>query len=181
MYIGIDQFTPLRIFFWRVTAAHVITYFLAGVVAYNFLGYEELFGSEPFSHFMKPIGSKAVAAGPALQLIRGLIISTVLWPFRSVFLESRYGWTYLWGLLFGLSILSTAAAAPGSVEGFIYTTIPPEKQLIGYFEVVPQTLAFSLIVFYWYKKPRRLWNILAVILVSLILLMSTMALLIPVR
>lgn len=157
----------------------MITYFLAGVVAYNFLGYEELFRSEPFSHFMRPVTSKAVAAGPALQLIRGLIISTVLWPFRGVFLESRHGWVYLWGLLFGLSILSAAAAAPGSVEGFIYTTIPPEKQLVGYFELIPQTLAFSLIVFYWYKKPRKLWNILAVIFVSLILLMSTMALLLP--
>jgi hypothetical protein len=87
----------------------------------------------------------------------------------------------LWGLIVGLSILSTAAAAPGSVEGFIYTTIPLEKQLVGYFEVIPQTLAFSLIVYYWYRTPRKLWNILAVILVSLILIMSSLALLIPAR
>ena len=166
-------------FLWRVTAAHITTYFLAGVCAYYFLNYRELFETPPFSSFMKPTTSLTVAAGPALQLIRGCIFSMALWPFRHVFLDTKYGWLKLWGLLVGLSILSTTAAAPGSVEGFIYTTIPVKKQVIGYFEVMPQTLLFSLIVYYWYKKPRKAWAVTAIVLVSVILLLTVAAIVLP--
>ena len=121
---------------------------------------------------MKPMNSTSVASGPAWQLVRGLILSIALWPFKSIFLNTRNGWLKLWVLLIGLSILSTAAAAPGSVEGFIYTTIPIEKQLLGYFEVVPQTLLFSLIVYYWYQKPLKGWNVIASILFTIILMLS---------
>ena len=162
-------------FFWRITSAHVITYFLMGLLASQILNYHELFETPPFSHFMKPMSSKAIAAGPALQLIRGLIFSIALWAFRDVFLNTKRGWLKLWGLLVGLSILSTTAAGPGSVEGFIYTTIPIEKQVIGYLEVLPQTLLFSLLVYQWYQKPRKVWNIVSGVLVGLILLMSLMA------
>ena len=163
------------IFCWRITSSHVITYFLMGLLASQILNYQELFETPPFSSFMKPLSSKAIAAGPALQLIRGLIFSLALWAFRDVFLKTKNGWLKLWGLLVGLSILSTTAAGPGSVEGFIYTTIPIEKQVIGYLEVLPQTLLFSLLVYYWYQKPGKAWNIVAGVLVGLILLMSGMA------
>ena len=159
----------------------MISYFLAGLFAYYFLNYKELFESEPFSHFMKPVDSKAVAAGPALQAVRGVVFSIALWPFRKAFLEVDYGWFKLWVLIVGLSILSTVGAAPGSIEGFIYTTIPVEKQVMGYLEVLPQTLAFSLMVFYWYRSPRKAWNWLSVIIVVLIILMSILALIIPVQ
>lgn len=163
-------------FFWRITSAHIITYFLAGVFAYQFLNYKELFQTFPFSAFMKPVDSPIIAAGPILQIIRGFIFSIALWSFRDIFLNTKYGWLKLWGLLLGLSILSTAAAAPGSVEGFIYTTIPVEKQVVGYLEVMPQTLLFSLIVYYWYKQSNRTWQILSIVLVSIIFLMSIMGL-----
>jgi hypothetical protein len=78
------------------------------------------------------------------------------------------------GALIGLSVLSTTAAASGSIEGFIYTTIPINKQVIGYLEVLPQTLLFSLIVYYWYKSPKMAWQIISIVLVSLILLMTVM-------
>ena len=163
------------VFTWRVIAAHMVTYFVTGLVAITFLDYQQLFESPPYSSFMKPMNSAAVAAGPALQLVRGLIFSLVLWPFRSVFFESRYGWLKLWALLVGLCTLSTTAAAPGSVEGFIYTTIPMNKQVLGYLEVLPQTLMFSLIVYYWNKYPRNLWTIISVVLVSIIVLISILA------
>ena len=161
-------------FFWRITSAHIITYFLAGICAYQFLNYKELFQTLPFSAFMKPVDSPIIAAGPILQIIRGFIFSIALWSFRDIFLNTKYGWLKLWGLLIGLSILSTAAAAPGSVEGFIYTTIPVEKQVVGYLEVIPQTLLFSLIVYYWYKQSNKTWHVIAIVLVSIIFLMSIM-------
>jgi len=90
------------------------------------------------------------------------------------FLFKRYGWLRLWALPVGLSVLSTTGPAPGSIEGFIYTRIPVASQLKGYIEVLPQTLLFSLMVFYWYKRPQRLWNLLSGILVCLMVLMSVL-------
>jgi hypothetical protein len=170
---------PFPVFLWRITSAHVITYTLVGIFASQFLNYQELFESAPYSSFMRPVTSSAVAVGPALQLFRGLIFSIALWPFKDIILNTRYGWLKLWGLLIGLSILSTTAAAPGSVEGFIYTSIPIQKQVIGYTEVLPQTLLFSLIVYYWYKKPKKAWNIISIVLVSIVLLISILALTLP--
>jgi hypothetical protein len=153
----------------------MISYFLAGIFAYNLVNYQELFETPPFSGFMKPMNSIAIVAGPALQFIRGIIFSIALWPFKETFLNTKYGWLKLWGLLVGLSILSTTAAAPGSIEGFIYTTIPIKKQVIGYIEVIPQTLLFSIMVYYWYKNPKKAWNIVSIVAVSLILLVVLLA------
>lgn len=157
----------------------MITYFLAGLLAFTFLNYAVLLQTPPYACFMKPMNSTAVAIGPALQVVRGLIFSLALWPFRTVILNTNYGWLKLWGLLVGLSILSTTAAATGSVEGLIYTTIPVEKQVVGYLEVVPQTLLFSLIVYYWYQHPRKAWTVLSIVLVGVIVLLSVAAMVVP--
>jgi len=143
----------------RVTSCHLVTYFIAGVLAYTLLDYGTLFQTGAFACLMRPISSRWVAAGPALQVIRGLIFAVALYPFKSVFLNSRQGWLKLWGLLVGLAIFSTAGAAPGSVEGIIYTKIPLGSQLIGLPEVLLQTLAFSLLVTTWHRHPHRAWAI----------------------
>jgi len=164
-------------FFWRITSSHMITYFVVGIIAAYLLNYQEAFENPPLSYLMKPIDSPWVAAGPGLQIFRGLVFSIVLWFFKENFLFQRYGWLKLWGLIVGLSILSTAGATPGSIEGLIYTKIPVTSQLNGYFELLPQTLFFSLLVYYWYKKPIMLWNVISIVLVSLIVIMSTLGVL----
>ncbi len=161
-------------FFWRITSSHVITYFLMGVLASTLLDYKVLFETPPLSYLMRPVDSPWVALGPALQVFRGLVFALALWLFKDRFLFQSFGWLKLWGLLVGLSVLSTTGAAPGSIEGLIYTNVPVSIQLGGYLEVLPQTLLFSWLVWYWYKKPGKIWNILSVILVLLIVLMSIM-------
>jgi len=158
-------------FFWRITSSHMITYFIMGIIAAAVLNYKVSFETPPLSYLMKPIDSSWVALGPALQVFRGFIFSVALWFFKDNFLYKKYGWLKLWGLIVGLCILSTAAAASGSIEGFIYTKIPVASQLKGYFEVLPQTLLFSLLVFYWYRKPKKLWNVLSIIMVSLLFIL----------
>lgn len=149
--------------FWRfagrVTSCHLVTYFIAGVIAYTFFDYGTLFQTDAFACLMRPISSRWVAAGPALQVIRGLIFAVALYSFQSVFLSDRQGWLKLWGLLVGLAIFSTSGAAPGSVEGMIYTKIPLSLQLIGLPEILLQTLAFSLLVTTWHRYPHRAWAI----------------------
>lgn len=165
------------VFFWRISASHMITYFLMGIIASTLLNYKEVFENPPLSYLMKPTDSFWVAAGPVLQIFRGLVFSIVLWFFKDSFLFKRYGWLKLWGLIVGLSILSTTGPTPGSIEGLIYTKIPIISQLEGYFEVLPQTLLFSLLVFYWYNKPKKYCNILSIILISIIVILCTLGML----
>jgi hypothetical protein len=39
---------PFSTFLWRITSAHVITYFLAGTMAFFLLDYREIFETPPF-------------------------------------------------------------------------------------------------------------------------------------
>jgi len=159
-------------FCWRVISLHMVTYFIFGILSATLFHYKDLFATETMSLLMKPVTSPWVAAGPMLQVIRGLIFALVLWPIRAVILKERYGWFYLWLLFLGLAILGTAGPSLGSTEGIIYTIIPVKQQLIGLPEVILQTLLFSVLLFYWYKKPLKAWNIINAVLVVLIILMS---------
>ena len=159
-------------FFTRVTACHVVTYTIFGILAYTLFEYATAFQSGNLASFMKPTGSKWVTLGPSFQLVRGLIFALALYPFRRVFLEEPRGWLKLWGLLLGLGILSTYGPAPGSVEGIVYTKLPPLGQILGLREVVAQSLAFCLLLVAWYRRPHRAWGIVMYALTVVFVLMS---------
>ena len=169
-----NQHYKFGTFFWRMASSQIVTYMVMGIIASNLLNYKEVFDS---SETLRAYDSPWIAAGPSLQVFRGLIFALALWYFKDNFLFQKHGWLKLWGLIVGLSILSTTAAAPGSVEGFIYTTIPFIDQVKGYLEVVPQVGLFSFFVCYWYAHPKKIWNILSIILVSLCIFMSMMGVL----
>jgi hypothetical protein len=166
-------------FFARVTACHMVTYFIAGATAFLLFDYATAFQSEHLACYMKPTDSVWVAVGPALQWIRGLVFAAALYPFRTIFLEGRQGWLKLWGLLLGLAILSTAGPAPGSVEGLIYTKIPPLDQLVGLREVVAQTLAFAWLLVAWYQHPHRAWGRVLYGLTAVVVLASVAGAVLP--
>jgi len=160
------------IFLWRTTAVHVITYFLVGIIAMNAFNYGNIFTSGNLGSFMKSLDSPWVALGPGLQVFRGLIFALVLWPFKSIFIDEDHGWLKLWVLFIGLSILSTFGPALGSIDGMIYTTIPIKHQLLFLPELLFQSFLLAFLISYWCRKPKKAYNILSIILVSLILLMS---------
>ena len=165
---------PFTTFALRVTSSHVVTYFLAGLAAVFLLDYRGQFLSETLGCYMLPVDAPLVALGPAFQVVRGLIAAAVLYPFRRVFLDPPRGWLLLWALVVGLSVLSSTGPAPGSVEGFIYTKVPIAQQVRGYFEVLPQTLAFSVLVVAWNRRPSRAWT---VVMVGLTVVIGTLSLL----
>lgn len=166
----------MKTFLFRITAVHTICYFLAGLFALYFLGYDQLFSREALS-FMRDTGSPWVAAGPALQLVRGVLLGIILYPFRSVFIGQRSGWWKLWLLLFGLSYLLTLSPAIGSFEGLIYTNIPPGYHLVGLPEIILYISLFTFTLLKWYAWPRKAVNVVAIVLMILILFFSTMGML----
>jgi hypothetical protein len=141
----------------KTVVVHTVTYFVAGLLAYKLGGYEKTFSQPPLSYFMRPTSDRWVMAGPLFQPVRGVIFALAFYPLRSVLFGQRRGWLTLWWLLFALGVLSTFGPAAGSVEGLIYTTIPPSAQMLGLWEVVLQSLLLSVVLFYWVNHPEKRW------------------------
>ncbi|HRS66688.1 MAG TPA: hypothetical protein P5519_12470 [Spirochaetia bacterium] len=72
----------------------------------------------------------------------------------------------------GFSIFAPQAPALGTFEGFIYTKLPIFEHIIGLPECLLYSLFFSLGVYKWYQKPKRIWNTVSIIGIVLITLMS---------
>lgn len=160
----------------KTSVVHTLTYFLMGILAFNFLNYSEAFATGALACFMRPTNSPWVAAGPMLQPIRGLIFALAFYPLREIFFGRKNGWLVLWWVLVALGILSTFGAAPASIEGMIYTIIP--TSITSYVEVVPQAFLLSGILFYWVNHPEQKWlNWVLEILFVLVILMSAMGVL----
>lgn len=146
----------VRSFLWfmfQVTVVHFITYWIFGFIAFTVYDYQYWFSVPPLSNYMRPTSSIWVISGPLFALIRGPIMALVLYPFRSVFVDQKYGWLYLWGLFIGLAILNCPGPAPGSIEGMVFTIVPIWMQLAFLPETVLQTLALSILVVLWQHHP----------------------------
>src|SRR5689334_15660340 len=139
----------------KTSLVHTVTYFVMGILAFKFLNYTEAFANGPLGLFMRPTDSPWVAAGPMFQPIRGLIFALAFYPLREIFFSRKNGWLILWWVLVALGILSTFGAAPGSVEGIIYTVIP--VSVTSYLEVVPQAFLLSAVLFHWINHPEKKW------------------------
>jgi hypothetical protein len=147
----------LSVLIAKSIVAHTVTYFVAGILAYTLNDYETAYSKPPLSYFMRPTSDRWVMAGPLLQPIRGVIFALAFYPLRGVLFGRPRGWLILWWLLLALGVLSTFGPAPGSVEGLIYTTIPPLAQILGLWEVVLQSLLLSVVLVYWVNHPRTRW------------------------
>lgn len=141
----------------KVVVVHTVTYFAAGLLAYTLGGYERTFSQPPLSYFMRPTSDRWVMAGPLFQPVRGLIFALAFYPLRNALFAQKRGWLTLWWLLLALGVLSTFGPAPGSVEGLIYTIIPPLDQILGLWEVLLQSFLFSVVLFHWINHPEKRW------------------------
>ena len=162
------------LFSWRATSLHMISYFIAGSLAFVFMKYERQFATGNLSIIMKPTDSPWIAIAPALQIIRGFIVSLVLYPFKDVFLSSKYGWLKLWLLIIGLSYFSTIGPTPGSFEGLFFTKFALSEHLLGFPEMLLYTFLFSFLLCFWYKKPSKTIMITSIIFIILIVIMSAL-------
>jgi hypothetical protein len=141
----------------KTVVVHTVTYFVAGILAFTLADYERTFSEPPLSHFMRPTSDPLVMAGPLFQPLRGVIFALAFYPLRGVLFEAAGRWLVLWWLLVALGVLSTFGPAPGSVEGLLYTVIPPVSQVLGLWEVLLQSLLFSVILVYWVRHPGARW------------------------
>ena len=156
-------------FLGRVIVAQLVTYFFMGVLTVGTgIHIYAYYGANPdplVTALQRPIDSSLVMAGPLFQILRASIFAMALYPFRSIFLEKKWGVIYLWGLFLALAIFAPAGEAPG---------------LIYLPELVIQTLAFSWLLVTWERnKGKKLLTIPLVIVFFLIMIMITIGLVLP--
>jgi len=157
---------------WRITCAHTIAYFLAGIFAMAFMNYEELFVTV-FSSFMRPTTEPIVALGAFLQIFRGILLALIFLPMRKVFFEEKYGLLKLGLINIGLAYLLTFGPGVGSFEGYIYTTIPARYQIVGIPEMLLHYGLFIGILYISQKfAHKKIITISSIILMLLISFMS---------
>lgn len=150
---------PLTLFALTVKTVvmHTLTYFLMGILAATFLNYAERFARPELICWMRPTTDPLVMAGVLFQPLRGLVFALVFFPLRQQLFDKRHGWLLLWWLLVALGILGTFGPAPGSIEGLVYTVIPWTNQVLGWLEVVPQTILLALGLWLWVRYSEKRW------------------------
>ncbi len=171
-------------FLGRVIVAQLVTYFFLGVITVGLgLHVYAYYAANPdplVTALQRPINSPLVMAGPLFQILRAAIFAVALYPFRSIFLEKKWGVIYLWGLFLALAIFAPAGEAPGSIEGIIYTNLPTRFHLLYLPELVLQTLAFSWLVVIWeHNKGKKLLSIPLIIVFALIVTMLILGVVLP--
>ena len=141
----------------KTIVVHTVTYFIMGLLALTFLEYRTAFAEPVTREYMRQVDEPIVALGPALQFIRGILFAVAFYPLREILFGRKNGWLIPWLLLVSLGILSTFAAAPGSVEGLLYTKMSVSLQISGWLEVMTQALLLSAILYYWVNHPKQKW------------------------
>jgi hypothetical protein len=141
----------------KTIVVHTVTYFIMGLLALTFLNYRTEFAEPVTREYMRQVDEPIIALGPALQFIRGILFAIAFYPLREILFERKNGWLTMWLLLVTLGILSTFAAAPGSMEGLLYTRMSISLQISGWLEVMTQALLLSAILHYWVNHPEKKW------------------------
>jgi hypothetical protein len=151
------------IFASKVTAAHIITYLLAGAIAYPLLTKEFYVGANPiFKLFMRtevePELWKHVATWflPA-QFLEGLLIAAALYPFFDTLMLWSFSKRFLSvsGLYIVLGFWAATVAAPGTIEGLVYLRpiFTPLVHLKVQPEILGEGLALGALVALWMGPP----------------------------
>ncbi|MBE7434654.1 MAG: hypothetical protein HS100_12125 [Anaerolineales bacterium] len=156
----------------KTTLTHTVTYFLMGLAALFLLGYTDKYADPAISILMRQTTDPLVAAGPLFQVIRGMLFGLVVFLMRDLVLERKRGWLTLWAVLVIVGVISPFGAAPSSIEGMIYTTLPLWFHINGLPEVLLQSLLLAGIATWWIDHAQNKWLgwLMGVIFIVIILL-----------
>ena len=156
----------------KTTLTHTVTYFLMGLAALLLLGYADKYADPSVAVLMRQTTDPLVAAGPLFQVIRGALFGIVVFLLRDLVLERKNGWLTLWAVLVIVGVISPFGAAPASIEGMIYTTLPLWFHISGLPEILLQSLLLAGIATWWINHPQNKWMgwLMGVIFVIILLL-----------
>jgi hypothetical protein len=159
----------------KTAVVHTVTYFLVGLLSFALLDYSAKYADPIVSNLMRQTDHPLVAAGPALQLLRGFLLGIVFFLLRDLVFPKKYGWLTMWLVLVIVGILAPFAAAPSSIEGMLYTVLPMWFHFTNFPEIFIQSGLLAWLTWYWVNHPEKKWLSWALwILVVIIVLLSTL-------
>lgn len=147
------ELKKLRGYSIRFTLVHLLTYWIAGMLFYQFAGYEEALDTMEIFELWRPLESITFFLLLFFgQILRGVILALLLYPFYHTYMRKRHGWLFLFLLIFGLTALGSPILIPEFL--IIEETFSEFIQIliIGIPEIFSQMLVFSLIFFFWERK-----------------------------
>lgn len=133
---------------------HTGAYFVAGMLAYR-ISRDLYHGDNRLLDFLKDMSNESENARVAkltlpLQLLRGLVLSIVLYPIIGLLGELSYGlrFVFLAGLMFVYTDFASAVPFPHNIEGIIYMKERYLKKSAFWklqFEMIVFSLLFGLV------------------------------------
>lgn len=153
-----------RSILYRTTISHTVTYFVTGVIAAVLFGYATRMIRPDVAPIIRKMTDPILIASPLFQPFRATLLAIVFYLLRDVLFSNRKGWLIMWCMLVVIGILTPFSASWGGIEGMIFFNLPLWDHIVGWPEVLSQTLLLSLILTYWvdHPKSKRLHGIMLV-------------------
>lgn len=135
----------------RVTAAHVVTYWIVGGIWYWLVTKKYYAGPNPVPTLRDPSGDFVMTWILPAQILRGFLYALALYPLRQAFVElGRWGGLVIASLLL---IIGAVAGISGLIESWVFSTTANVEVFVATLpEVVLQTLLFGYLVVYWERR-----------------------------
>ncbi|WP_407355985.1 hypothetical protein [Methanolobus sp. WCC5] len=131
----------------RFTLIHIITYWIIGMTFYQLQGYEEALATMEVFELYRPLESFFMVAVVFLgQIVRGIILALLIYPFYITFREQQHGWLLLFGLLWFITGIGSVFFTPELLGSIITGEGLGEllhEMRIGIPEITTQMLLFS--------------------------------------
>lgn len=151
-------FKPSKKFIYftiRLILVYVLSYIFVGVVFSNFENYAGVFIKINKLADYRTQESLILKLAPLLQIIKAFFFALILYPFYGKIIKSNLAWLKLFFLIWGFSLVGSAAAIPGSIEGFIYTDLSLLEHLVKIPEATIQIFVFSWFFVKWEDRTER--------------------------
>lgn len=142
---------------FKATVVHTVTYFVIGLLSFALLDYTTKYADPAVAVVYRQMGDPMIAAGPLFQVLRGFLFGIAFYAARGAFFASPRGWLSLWLVLMVVGIFAPFGAAPGSVEGFVYSKLPVWFHLITLPELIVQSFLLAVLTHYWVHHPEKAW------------------------
>lgn len=154
---------------------HTVTYFIVGLISFLLLDYSKNYADPIVSASLRQTDHPMVTAGPLFQVLRGFLFGIVFYALRDDFFARRRGWATVWLVLIIVGILSPFSAAPGSIEGVVYSTLPLWFHVMSLPELFVQSFLLAFLTYYWVNHPEKKW--LSILFGTVFVIVTLLALL----
>jgi len=132
----------------RTIIVHIVTYVIAGMLAY-YAQWGGVYGGPSMQTYMKTPGEFGPWVIPS-QILRGITLAVALYPFLGRILElKRWGWLSVSSLYL---LIGTIAGSGGIIEHVVFTKTSVFFTLATLPEIVAQGLMFGYLLVYWERR-----------------------------